>query len=99
MASREQKQSLKSSHMMSMSTIANTQTVRDVAAWHALSQAEVLTRLATNAEQGLSLSESSARLQKYGPNRLPEGTKRSPFAKLFAHFNNVLVYVLLAAGF
>src|SRR5262249_54154990 len=39
------------------------------------------------------------RLQRFGPNRLPEGRKRSPFARFFGHFNNVLVYVLLAAGF
>jgi magnesium-transporting ATPase (P-type) len=62
-------------------------------------QAEVVERLATNAERGLNLSEASARLQKFGPNRLPEGKKRGPFARFFAHFNNVLVYVLLAAGF
>jgi len=82
-----------------MSTTANTQTVREAAAWHALSQAEVVTRLNTNAEQGLSQSEASTRLQKYGPNRLPEGRKRSTLAKFFSHFNNVLIYVLLAAGF
>src|SRR5215470_6920136 len=82
-----------------MSTTANTQTVREAAAWHALSQAEVVTRLNTNAEQGLSQSEASTRLQKYGPNRLPEGRKRSTLAKFFSHFNNVLIYVLLGAGF
>jgi magnesium-transporting ATPase (P-type) len=45
------------------------------------------------------LSEASARLEKYGPNRLPEGSKRGPFMRFFAQLNNVLVYVLLAAGF
>jgi hypothetical protein len=44
--------------------MANTNTLRDVPAWHAMSQA---------------LSEASARLQQYGPNRLPEGRKRGPF--------------------
>jgi magnesium-transporting ATPase (P-type) len=82
-----------------MSTTANTQMVRDAAAWHALSHAEVVTRLKTNAEQGLTQAEASTRLQKYGPNRLPEGRKRSTLAKFFSHFNNVLIYVLLAAGF
>jgi calcium-translocating P-type ATPase len=71
----------------------------DVAAWHAMSPAEVVKRLGTNADTGLDLSEASARLQKYGKNRLPEGRKRSAFARFFAQFNNVLVYVLLAAGF
>jgi magnesium-transporting ATPase (P-type) len=82
-----------------MSTTVNTNTVSDVAAWHAMSQAQVVQRLVTNSDKGLSLAEASARLQKYGPNRLPEGKKRGPFMRLFAQFNNVLVYVLLAAGF
>jgi magnesium-transporting ATPase (P-type) len=62
-------------------------------------QAEVVKWFGTDPESGLSLSEASARLDKYGPNRLPEGKKRSAYARLFAQFNNVLVYVLLAAGF
>src|SRR5499425_3679419 len=79
--------------------MANTNTRSDVPAWHALSQAEVVNRLATNPEKGLNLSEASARLQQYGPNRLPEGKKRGPFTRFFAQFNNILIYVLLAAGF
>ncbi|HKE57583.1 MAG TPA: HAD-IC family P-type ATPase, partial [Pyrinomonadaceae bacterium] len=80
-----------------MSTAANT--VSDMSAWHALPHGEVVERLVTDSEKGLSLSEASDRLQKYGPNRLPEGKKRSTLARFFSHFNNVLVYVLLAAGF
>jgi magnesium-transporting ATPase (P-type) len=56
-----------------------------------MSQAEVVKRLVTNSERGLDPSEASARLQKYGPNRLPEGKKRGPFTRFFAQFNNVLV--------
>src|SRR5215831_18264072 len=82
-----------------MSTTVNTNTVSDVAAWHAMSQAEVVKRLVTDSEKGLNLSEASGRLRKYGPNRLPEGRKRGPFRRFFAQFNNILVYVLLGAGF
>ena len=74
-----------------MNTTVHTKTVSDAAAWHAMSQAEVVKRLVTNAEKGLTLSEASARLQKYGPNRLPEGRKRGPFTRFFAQFNNTLV--------
>ena len=81
-----------------MTTAVNTN-LSDVAAWHAMSQAEVVKRLASNPEEGLNLSEASDRLQKYGPNRLPEGRKRSAFTRFFAQFKNILVYVLLAAGF
>jgi len=82
-----------------MSTTASTNTLSDLAAWHAMPQAEVVERLVTNSEKGLNLSEASARLQQYGPNRLPEGRKRGPFTRFFAQFNNILIYVLLAAGF
>src|SRR5262245_40356416 len=73
--------------------------VSDVAAWHALSPAEVVRRLATSPEIGLDPSEASARLQKHGLNRLPEGRRRGPFTRFFAQLNNILVYVLLGAGF
>jgi magnesium-transporting ATPase (P-type) len=82
-----------------MSTAVTTNTIGDIAAWHAMSQAEVVERLVTNADKGLDLSDASARLQKYGPNRLPEGKKRGAFARFFAQFNNILIYVLLTAGF
>src|SRR5262245_7820 len=82
-----------------MSTTENANLVRESAAWHAMSQAEVVERLGTNAENGLDLSEASARLQKYGPNRLPQGRKRGPFTRFFAQLNNILIYVLLVAGF
>src|SRR5262245_38934272 len=83
----------------SMSTTVNANPVSDVAAWHAMSRTEVVERLATSAEKGLNPPDASARLQKHGPNRLPEGRRRGPLTRFFAQFNNILVYVLLAAGF
>ena len=56
-------------------------------------------RLTTSTGKGLDASEASTRLQKYGPNRLPEGKKRGPFMRFLAQLNNILVYVLLGAGF
>jgi magnesium-transporting ATPase (P-type) len=82
-----------------MGTTANANTINDAPAWHAMSEAEVVKRLATNPDEGLNQSEAAARLQKYGLNRLPEGKTRGAFARFFAQFNNVLIYVLLAAGF
>src|SRR6201982_3690323 len=83
-----------------MSEAANANTTSEVAApWHAMPQHEVVKLLATSCEKGLDPAEAAVRLQRYGPNRLPEGKKRGPFAKLLAQFNNILVYVLLAAGF
>jgi magnesium-transporting ATPase (P-type) len=82
-----------------MSTAVNTSAATEVTAWYAIPPREVVDELATNSERGLDQTEASARLQRYGPNRLPEGKKRGPLAKFFSHFNNVLMYVLLAAGF
>ncbi|MCI0736615.1 MAG: HAD-IC family P-type ATPase [Beijerinckiaceae bacterium] len=72
---------------------------REDVAWHAMSTGEAVNRLATSAEKGLCASEAADRLQKYGPNRLPEGKKKGPVQRFLAQFNNILVYVLLAAGF
>jgi len=82
-----------------MGATVTTPTEGDAPAWHAMSRAEVVKRLVTSSERGLDPSEASARLKKFGPNRLPEGRRRNPFTRFFAQFNNVLVYVLLAAGF
>ena len=82
-----------------MSTAANPSTASEVAAWHAISADEVLKRLATNVGKGLDAAEAANRLQKCGPNRLPEGKKRGPFMRFLSQFNNILVYVLLGAGF
>lgn len=68
-------------------------------AWHAIAADELAKELATSAEKGLDAAEAASRLQKYGPNRLPEGKKRGPFMRFLSQFNNVLVYVLLGAGF
>src|SRR5215475_12883878 len=70
-----------------------------VTAWHAMSANDVVTSLATDRDKGLDPAEAERRLQAYGPNRLPEGKKRGPLMRFLSQFNNVLIYVLLAAGF
>ena len=78
---------------------ANANPTADGIAWHAMAVDEVVRRLTTDIEKGLDAGEASRRLQKYGPNRLPEGKKRGPFRRFLSQFNNILVYVLLGAGF
>ena len=68
-------------------------------AWHALSVDEVAKRLTTDTGKGLEAAEAAKRLQEYGPNRLPEGKKRGLLMRFLSQFNNILVYVLLSAGF
>jgi magnesium-transporting ATPase (P-type) len=67
--------------------------------WHAVNIDDAVKRLSTDTAKGLDTGEASQRLTKYGPNRLPEGKKQSAFMRFLHQFNNILVYVLLAAGF
>ena len=82
-----------------MEAAVNSTSTAGAVPWHALTVDEVLKRLTTSTENGLAVGEASTRLQKYGPNRLPEGKKRGPFMRFLSQFNNILVYVLLGAGF
>jgi magnesium-transporting ATPase (P-type) len=78
---------------------ANANPTAEALTWHAVGVDEVERRLTADIEKGLDAGEASSRLQKYGPNRLPEGKKRGPFMRFLSQFNNILVYVLLGAGF
>jgi magnesium-transporting ATPase (P-type) len=65
--------------------------------FHALSVAAALTRLDAT-DSGLTAAEATARLERHGPNRLPEAQARGPLRRLLAQFHNVLIYVLLGAA-
>jgi len=80
----------------SVSTFVNRS---DVIAWHSIAADEALKLVDSNAQLGLAASDVSGRLEKFGHNRLPEGSKRGPLKRFLMQLNNVLVYVLLAAGF
>jgi magnesium-transporting ATPase (P-type) len=82
-----------------MTMVSTIKSEGDVQAWHALAAQEVVKRLATSTSTGLDANEALRRLQTFGPNRLPEGKRRGPLMRFFSQLNNVLVYVLLGAGF
>src|SRR5215831_13137473 len=71
----------------------------NAAAWHAVAADAVVSQFETDPTNGLDSSEASRRLSQHGPNRLPEGKKRGTLARFLAQLNNILVYVLLGAGF
>src|ERR1700733_12984967 len=87
----------------SRSTVRNSQVTTgsqsDLTPWHAVAADQVIRRLDTNVQSGLSPADVQQRLEKYGHNRLPEGRKQGPFKRFLLQFNNILVYVLLGAGF
>ncbi len=84
---------------MQMDATSKTKSASETSPWHAVTADEVVKQLATSIEKGLDAGEASSRLQKYGPNRLPEGKRRGSFIRFLSQFNNILVYVLLGAGF
>jgi len=47
---------------------------------------------------GLTGADAARRLAEHGHNRLPEVRARGPLRRFFAHFHNVLIYVLLGAS-
>ena len=64
-----------------MRATANADPPADGIAWHAVAVDDVVKRLATDIGKGLAADEAAKRLQKYGPNRLPEGKRRGPFMR------------------
>ena len=74
-------------------------TATDATAWHSLTAEEALERLNTRVSTGLDDAEAARRQAQYGLNLLPTARKRGPLMRFLMQFKNVLVYVLLAAGF
>jgi len=72
---------------------------RDPAPWHAKAVDDIGQQLGVDVSKGLDAAEAASRLGAYGPNLLPQGKKSGPFARFIAQFHNVLIYVLLVAGF
>jgi magnesium-transporting ATPase (P-type) len=65
--------------------------------WHART-AEAALELCRSSAKGLTSDEAARRLESDGPNRLPAAKPRSLMARVFAQFNNLLIYVLLASA-
>jgi len=64
---------------------------------HAVSADQALLLL-ESASEGLGKEEAARRLQKFGPNRLPEGAGTSVFLIALHQFQSPFIYVLLAAA-
>ena len=82
-----------------MNTAMNVTPQSGSTAWHAMATDEVLRRLDSDAQSGLDAADIPRRLEQYGRNKLPEGRKQGPFMRFLMQLNNILVYVLLGAGF
>ncbi|MCS7285589.1 MAG: cation-translocating P-type ATPase [Anaerolineae bacterium] len=66
--------------------------------WASLEIDEVLKRLETNPDTGLSSEEAKKRFAHYGPNKLEEREGPNPIAIFFSQFTEIMVVILLIAS-
>ncbi len=66
--------------------------------WHALSREEVLQKLDSGIEKGLTEVQAKERLEKFGPNQLEEGKRTTFFELIIAQLNNFVVILLIVAA-
>lgn len=65
--------------------------------WHAQTEEEVLSGL-ISTKSGLTDEESKKRLEKFGPNKLPDAQKISLGKIILSQFLNPLIFILVAAA-
>lgn len=68
------------------------------ASWHGLSAEQACRQLDSHVQDGLAGAEAARRLERLGPNRLPEKKARSKARMLAEQFQSLLTLVLLGAG-
>jgi len=79
-----------------MSNESNT--VNDsVSNWHAYKPDKALAHFASQVE-GLSVTEAEKRLAEIGQNRIETSQRSGPLVRLARQFNNILIYILIAAA-
>lgn len=79
-------------------TPSSIHSISQDAGFHSVPVTEALTVLESDAALGLTGEEAVARIEIFGPNRLPGLKRHHPLLRFLGHFHNVLIYVLLAAG-
>src|SRR5690606_41251334 len=62
--------------------------------WHAQESDQCIARLRGDPD-GLSGAEAERRLQRHGPNRLPEGRRVGPVMGFLRQSHNLLLYLML----
>lgn len=65
--------------------------------WHTLDSEQILAQLQSSSH-GLEPAEASARLARYGANRLPPPKRRGPLLRFLLQFHNVLLYMMIVAA-
>jgi Ca2+-transporting ATPase len=68
------------------------------APWHALEADAAVAAVEANRAGGLASDEAARRLERFGPNALPEARRRSLALLFFGQFKSPLIYLLLVAA-
>ncbi|MFA5952043.1 MAG: cation-transporting P-type ATPase [Hyphomicrobium sp.] len=71
--------------------------VQERPSWHAMEARDVAARLKAPSS-GLSELEAGARLERFGRNAIPTAAAKSLLRRFLQQFDNLLIYVLLAAA-
>jgi Ca2+-transporting ATPase len=66
--------------------------------WHAAEPTVVISSLKTDAQNGLSSEEATARLGVYGPNQIQEMRKEASWKLLLNQFKEILILILIVAA-
>lgn len=66
--------------------------------WHGLSEKEILSKLDSNIEKGLSSKEAANRLKKYGKNKIESEKKKTKIQMFLDQFKSLLVIILIIAA-
>lgn len=73
--------------------------LKNLNTWWTQSPEDNAGTLQTDLHKGLSGEEAEKRLQKFGPNQLPEQKRVSPLTLLINQFSSFIVWTLIAAAF
>ncbi len=66
--------------------------------WFTKSPEQISEELGVDFKQGLTSEEAAKRLEQYGPNKLPEGEKKSLVSMFLAQLKDFMIYILLFAA-
>ena len=65
---------------------------------HDLSKEEIISRLNTDAQKGLTADKVMSLQEKFGPNKLSEKKKKTTFQRFLDQFKDVMILILIAAA-
>ena len=66
--------------------------------WHSMSAEDVVHRLGTQVQAGLTSAEAARRLEQYGPNQLAEKPRATFLQLVLGQLNNFVVILLIVAS-